>query len=97
MRLSIDINCAYQFPTVAQAIGGMKKAEGQTKNFFVFDTFTQRILWKWLIQEEIEGIGRNEVSMSTVKRDKHGKIVRRSYSDDVRKLIYLHADGRCEL
>lgn len=96
-KKTTDINSAYQFPTVAQAIGGMKKAEGQTKNFFVFDTLTQRILWKWLTQEEIEEIRRNKISMSTVKRDKHGKIVRKSYSDDVRKLIYLHAGGRCEL
>jgi len=96
-KKTTDINSAYQFPTVAQAIGGMKKAEWQTKKFFVFDTLTQRILWKWLTQEEIEEIRRNKISMSTVKRDKHGKIVRKSYSDDVRKLIYLHAGGRCEL
>lgn len=92
-----DINNAYQFSTVNEAIKGMKKAEGQTKKYYVFDTLTQHILWKWLTQEEIEEIRRNKISMSTIKRDKHGKIVRKSYSDDVRKLIYLHAGGRCEL
>ena len=32
-----------------------------------------------------------------LKRDKNGKIKRKSYSDDVRKLIYIKAGGRCEL
>ena len=45
-RKTVDINLAYQFPTVADAIKGMKKAEGQTKNYYVFDTLTQKILWK---------------------------------------------------
>lgn len=92
-----DINLAYQFPTVADAIKGMKKAEGQTKNYYVFDTLTQRILWKWMTQEEKDEIRKSKMSMSLVKRDKNGKIKRKSYSDDTKKLIYLNAEGRCEL
>lgn len=92
-----DINLAYQFSSVAEAIKGMKKAEGQTKNYYVFDTLTQKILWKWMTHEELDEIRKNKVSMSMVKRDKNGKIKRKSYSDDVRKLIYLNAGGRCEL
>ena len=91
-----DINLAYQFPTVADAIKGIKKAEGQTKNYYVFDTLTQKILWKWMTHEELDEIRKNKISMSMVKRDKNGKIKRKSYSDDVRKLIYIKAGGRCE-
>lgn len=96
-RKIADINLAYQFPTVAEAIKGMKKAEGQTKNYYVFDTLSQKILWRWMTQEELDKMRKNKVSMSMVKRDKNGKIKRKTYSDDVRKLIYLHAGGRCEL
>lgn len=96
-KKTTDINSAYQFSSVAQAIKGMKKAEGQTKNYFVLDTLTQRILWKWMTQEEIEEMRNNKVSLSAVKRNKKGKIIRKSYSDDTRKLIYLNAGGRCEL
>lgn len=43
-KRTTDINNAYQFSTVDEAIKGMKKAEEKTKNYFVFDTLTQRIL-----------------------------------------------------
>ncbi len=92
-----DINLACQFPTLADAIKGMKKAEKQTKNYYVFDTLTQRILWKWMTQEELDEIRKSKMSMSLVKRNKNGKIKRKSYSDDTKKLIYLNAKGRCEL
>lgn len=92
-----DINLAYQFPTIADAIKGMKKAEAQTKNYYVFDTLSQKILWKWMTQEELNEVRRSKISMSMIKRDKNGKIKRKSYSDDARKLIYIKAGGRCEL
>lgn len=92
-----DINLAYQFPTVAEAIKGMKKAEGQTKNYYVFDTLSQKVLWKWMTQEDLDEVRKSKMSMSMIKRDKNGKIKRKSYSDDVRKLIYMNAGGRCEL
>lgn len=92
-----DINLAYQFSTVSDAIKGMKKAEGQTKNYYVFDTLSQKILWKWMTQEELDEVRKSKMSMSMIKRDKNGKIKRKSYSDDVRKLIYIKAGGRCEL
>jgi len=92
-----DINNAYQFSTVNEAIKGMKKTEEKTKNYFVFDTLTQRILWKWMTTDEIKEMRENKVSLSMVKRNHKGKIIRKSYSEDTRKLIYLHAGGRCKL
>ena len=76
---------------------GVKKAEEKTKSYFVFDTLTQRILWKWMTEEEIKEMRKNKVSLSMVRRDSKGKIKRKSYSEDTRKLIYLNAGGRCEL
>ena len=96
-KKTTDINSAYQFSTVAEAIKGMKKAEEKTKNYFVFDTLTQRILWKWMTEEEIKEMRKNKVSLSLVRRDSKGKIKRKSYSEDTKKLIYLNAGGRCEL
>lgn len=97
IKKTTDINSAYQFFTVGEAIKCMKKAEEKTKNYFVFDTLTQRILWKWMTAEEIKEMRENKVSLSMVKRNHKGKIIRKSYSEDTRKLIYLHAGGRCEL
>ena len=96
-KKTTDINSAFQFSTVAEAIKGMKKAEEKTKSYFVFDTLTQHILWKWMTEEEIKEMRKNKVSLSMVRRDSKGKIKRKSYSEDTRKLIYLHAGGRCEL
>ena len=92
-----DINKVYRFSTVAEAIKGMKKAEEKTQNYFVFDTLTQRILWRWMTEEEIKEMRENKISLSIIRRDSKGKIIRKSYSEDTRKLIYLHAGGRCEL
>ena len=96
-KKTTDINSAFQFSTVAEAIKGMKKAEEKTKSYFVFDTLTQHILWKWMTEEEIKEMRKNKMSLSMVRRDSKGKIKRKSYSEDTRKLIYLHAGGRCEL
>ncbi|MBQ4523760.1 MAG: HNH endonuclease [Lachnospiraceae bacterium] len=75
----------------------MKKAEGRTKNYYVFDTLSQHILWKHMTPEELDEVRKNKLALSMVKRDKHGKIVRKIYSEDTRKLIYLNAHGKCEL
>lgn len=92
-----DINLAYQFPSIYEAISGMRKAKGKTKGFYVYDTLTQHILWRWMTEEEKEQAKKDKVALSMVKRDKHGRIVRKIYSEDTRKLIYLNAHGRCEL
>ena len=97
IKKTTDINSAFQFSTVAEAIKGMKKAEEKTKSYFVFDTLTQRILWKWMTADEVEEMRKNKVALSMIKRDNKGRIKRKSYSEDTRKLIYLHAGGRCEL
>lgn len=89
-----DINLAYQFPNVAEAIKGMKKAEKKTKNYYVFDTLTQRILWKWMTPNEIiEARENKEKGLAYCS----GKVKRKTYSKDTRKLIYNKAGGQCEL
>ena len=96
-KKTADVNKAYRFSSIDEAIKGMKKAEEKTKNYFVFDTLTQRILWKWMTEEEIKKMRENKVSLSMIRRNSKGKIIRKSYSEDTRKLIYLHAGRRCEL
>ena len=92
-----DINLAYQFPTARDGINGIQKAKGKTKGFYVYDTSTQYVIWKWMTEEEKAEARKNKISLSMVKRDKNGRIVRKIYSEDTRKLIYLNAHGRCEL
>jgi hypothetical protein len=92
-----DINSAYQFDTVANAIKGMNKARGQTKNYYVFDTFRQHTLWKRMTQEEMIQAQEDKNFQSNVRRDKNHKIKRKKYSQDARKLIYNNAGGCCEL
>lgn len=96
-RKTTNINSAYQFSSVSEAIKGMKKAPGKTRNCYVFDTLNQRILWKWMTSEEIEEARKQKMSLSMIRRDKSGKIIRKCYSEDTKKLIYLNAGGRCEL
>lgn len=92
-----DINMAHQFPSSRDAISGIQKAKGKTKGFYVYDTSTEFVIWKWMTEEEKAEARRNKIALSLIKRDKNGKIKRKTYSEDARKLIYLNAHGRCEL
>lgn len=83
-----DINMAYQFPTVKDAIKGIHKAEVKTKNCYVYDTLTNHILWKRMSNNEL-------IEMVETKGNK--KVKRKAYSQDARKLLYNNANGRCEL
>lgn len=93
---SKDINKAFQFSSISDAIKGMKKDKQKTQGYYVFDTFTKRVLWKWMSQEEIVQM-QEEKSQIAVKRKNSGKIRRKQYSQTTRKIIYMKADGRCEL
>lgn len=96
-KKTTDINLAHKFSNVHDAIQGMKKAKEKTKNYYVFDTLSQHILWKHMTPEELENVRKNKLALSMVKRDKRGKVIRKTYSEDARKLIYKNAHGRCEL
>lgn len=92
------IENAFQFENVNEAVKGMKKAEGKTRKYYVYDTETQYVLWKWMTEEEIEEIRINQRDRGAIiSKDKHGKRKRKTYSEDTRKLIYLNTGGRCEL
>lgn len=97
IKKTTDINEAHPFEVVGDAIRDMKRATGKTKNYYVYDTFSQRIVWKRMTLEEIEQRKQEKIAETMVKRDKNGNIVRRTYSDDVRRLLYLNSGGRCEL
>ena len=62
-----------------------------------YDTNSQYIIWRWMTEEEKAEARKNKMAMASVRRDKNGKIKRKIYSEDTRKLIYLNANGRCEL
>lgn len=96
-KKTTDINLAYKFATAQDAINGMKQARRKTKKFYVYDTNSQYVIWKWMTEEEKAEARKNRIAMASVKRDKCGKIKRRTYSESTRKLIYLNANGRCEL
>lgn len=85
-----DINVAYQFSSVTEAIKGMKQAKGKTKNYIVLDTLTNRILWKHMTQAEL-------IEAQENKGKRVQSVARKTYSRDTRKLIYNNAHGRCEL
>ena len=92
------IENAFQFKNVNEAVKGMKKAERKTRKYYVYDTETQYVLWKWMTEEEIEEMRINQSDRgSIISKGKHGRGKRKTYSKNTRKLIYLNAGGRCEL
>ena len=86
------IENAFQFENVNEAVKGMKKAEDKTRKYYVYDTETQYVLWKWMTEEEIEEMRINQRDRgSIISKGKHGRGKRKTYSEDTRKLIYLNA------
>lgn len=96
-KKTTDINLAYKFATAKDAIDGMKQAKGKTKKFYVYDTNAQYIIWRWMTEEEKAEARKNKFALTMVKRNKSGKIKRKSYPESTRRLIYLKANGKCEL
>lgn len=50
-----------------------------------------------MTEEELEELRARKKAKKKIKRTKSGKIKRKTYSPDVKKLLYIKAGGRCEL
>lgn len=94
IKMTKNINEAVIYPNKYVAIQDMRRACGKTKNYYVLDNNSNTIIWKWMNDEEK---ARLVEERAAIKRDPHGKIKRKHYSNDVRKMIYNAADGRCQL
>ena len=65
----------------------MKHSTRKTKGYYVLDTFTNRMLWKHMTNEELVQVKRDKAKSLDIKRNSKGKIKRRIYSQDTRKFI----------
>lgn len=92
-----DISEAYNFTLISDAIRVLKRSCKKTKGYYVFDTLRNHVIWKRMSQEELIQAQEEKLSKFDVKRDSNGKIKRKKYSQDTRKLIYNRAGCRCEL
>ena len=89
---------AITFPTREDAIQFMWDDVDETKYYYVYDTETEENLWQWISREEAKKMMEaRAIKHAELKRNKPKKVCRRNYSDDTRKLIYIHAKGRCAL
>lgn len=75
----------------------MNIAPIKTEGFYVYDTFSNRTLWKRLTQEERIELQEQRNGIVEVERRSDGKIKRKKYSKSTRKLIYEKYNGRCQL
>lgn len=92
-----DMSKAYNFTLVSDAVSILKKCTKKTKDYYVYDTFTNRILWKRMTQEELIQLQEEKALKRNVKRNGNGSIKRKKYSQHTRELIYKNAGCRCEL
>lgn len=96
-KKTTDIECAYQYVSISEAKHGMLKAKRKTNGYYIYDTLTNRTVWKLMTREELDQLRKDRLQTSDVKRNSNGKIKRRSYSQETRRFIYNKADGCCEL
>ena len=96
-RKTKNVVQALQYNTVREAINYMYKAPAKTDGYYVYDTFTNHVIWKQLTPEERIALHEQKHGTVNVKRRNNGKIKRKRYSQATRKLIYNKYDGRCQL
>ena len=97
IRKTNEINEAMKYDNIGVAIRDMRKAPSKTKDYYVFDTLTNHVIWKWMSEEEKIQAQERRLLKDEIKRNSNGKIKRKHYSQTVRKMIYNNAGGRCEL
>lgn len=92
-QITKDIEESYKFETIDLAKEILQAAPNILKDYYVYNLKTQRKCWRIMTEEELEELR----ARKKIKRTKSGKIKRKTYSPDVRKLLYIKADGKCEL
>lgn len=101
-RLTENAEDAYQFDDANTAVNYMQDNKQFTIFYYAWDTETQKIVWQWMEPEEAKRIAeagqiwQGALAQYGLKKKKH-KIKRKTYSDDVRRLLYKNADGKCAL
>ena len=88
---------AYEFTDANAAIQYMQSDKAFTLYYYVYDTVTQKIVWKWLEPEEVARIRAAKEAAKENGLRKKNKIHRKMYSNDVKKLLYKEANGKCAL
>ena len=92
-----DINKAFIFQTIGQAVEYMKSAPRKTKNYYVYDVLTGKVIYKrFTSQEEVEAYEAQR-NIGEIVRDKNGNIKRKKYSPTARKMLYEKYEGKCQL
>lgn len=107
------LELAYRFDSASDAINIMKNLSGRKAEYYVYDTNTDYILWRLMSEEEVEARRearrrkrhkQDNIIDSEPKANENIprvqiplKGTRKKFSPDVRKLLYIHAGGRCEL
>lgn len=107
------LELAYRFDSASDAINIMKNLSGRKAEYYVYDTNTDYILWRLMSEEEVEARREarrrkrhkqdNIIDLEPKANENISRVqipskgIRKKFSPDVRKLLYIHAGGRCEL
>ena len=94
-RKTYDFSQAVRFKNANEAIFYMKKAPAKTKNYYVFDTDTNKIVWRWLSEKDRMNACVVKAEVTTDKKSK--KIKRKHYSASTKRLMYEKYNGKCQL
>jgi 5-methylcytosine-specific restriction endonuclease McrA len=93
IRKTKDIDEAITYESVDKAIIDMKRAPGKTAKYYVYNTETEEVCWKWLTKEQ-----RERRKLAQIIQKAENKSHRRTnFTQDTRKMIYNRAEGRCQL
>lgn len=78
---------AIVYDDLRSAIDDIKRAPGKTKDYYVYDTVSEKVCWKRMTKEEYKAIG----------KEQRLKAKRKNFSNAVRRRVYQKAEGRCQL
>ena len=73
-RKTKDVVQALQYNTIREAIEYMQHAPAKTDGYYVYDTFTNHVIWKRLTPEERIALHEQKNGTVNIKRRNNGKI-----------------------
>lgn len=99
INFTTEVSEASEFPTPNKAIKQMQDAPVKTKNCFVYDTETVKIVWRWLPSQWAKVIEAKQIEKQDVQptEKESTKVKRISFTPAQRSEIYRKTEGHCYL
>lgn len=93
-KKTYDPSEAYQFADVEEAIQGMEQAPAKTEHYYVYDTDTEQIVWRWYRSNWKKCM---QSCNGFISKEEFQRCKRKNFTKNQRMQIYHKTAGHCYL